>query len=151
MNSKFLFPLIALGTVGFMAVYFIINPSYQKSIQAKYYFEMAEYKEAYSLANEAFSLDVYNRMASTIMAQSKTSLLYIDYIEQAKQYMLEINNIAKKEDISTADRARIKIMSEIVVDSYVKLAPSIITDKELVKNAANHHDEFEKLLDKVTR
>ena len=151
MNSKFLFPLIAFGTVGFMAVYFIINPSYQKSIQAKYYFEMAEYKEAYSLANEAFSLDVYNRMASTIMAQSKTSLLYVDYIEQAKQYMLEINNIAKKEEISTADRARIKIMSEIVVDSYVKLAPSIITDKELVQNAANHHDEFEKLLDKVTR
>ena len=151
MNSKFLFPLIAFGTVGFMAVYFIINPSYQKSIQAKYYFEMADYKEAYSLANEAFSLDVYNRMASTIMAQSKTSLLYVDYIEQAKQYMLEINNIAKKEEISTADRARIKIMSEIVVDSYVKLAPSIITDKELVQNAANHHDEFEKLLDKVTR
>lgn len=151
MNSKFLFPLIAFGTVGFMAVYFIINPSYQKSIQAKYYFEMADYKEAYSLANEAFSLDVYNRMASTIMAQSKTSLLYVDYIEQAKQYMLEINNIAKKEEISTADRARIKIMSEIVVDSYVKLAPSIITDKELVKTAAYHHDEFEKLLDKVIR
>ena len=151
MNGKFLFPLIALGTVGLMLVYFIVNPSYQKSIQAKYYFEISEYKEAYNLASEAFNLDVYNRMASTIMAQSKTSILYVDYINQAKQYMLEINDIAKKEEISTADRARIKIMSEIVVDSYVKLAPSIITDKKLVKNAANHHDEFEKLLDKVTR
>lgn len=151
MQSKFLFPLIALGIVLFMAVYFIINPSYQKSIQAKYYFEIAEYKEAYSLASEAFSLDVYNRMASTIMAQSKTSVLYVEYINQAEEYMLEINKIAKKEKISTADRARIKIMSEIVVDSYVKLAPSVLTNKDLVKNATNHHDEFEKLLDKVTR
>ena len=151
MKSKFLFPLIAFGMVGFMLVYFIINPSYQKSIQAKYYYEMAEYKEAYGLASEAFSMDVYNRMASTIMAQSKTSILYEDYINQAKEYMLEINKIAMKDEISTADRARIKIMSEIVVESYVKLAPSILTNKELVQNATKHHDEFEKLLEKVTR
>ncbi len=151
MQTKILFPAIAIGTLFFMAVYFIVNPSYQKSIQAKYYYETAEYKEAYSLASEAFSMDVYNRMASTIMAQSKTSILYVDYINQAKEYMLEINKIAMKDEISTADRARMKIMSEIVVQSYVKLAPSVLTNKMLVKNAAKHHDEFEKLLEKVTR
>ncbi len=151
MNSKIAFPAIAVFLLLVMGGYFLVNPSYQKSIQAKYYFEMGEYNEAYTLANEAFSLDVYNRMASTIMAQSKTSLKYIKYIDMAKEYMRKINEIAKHESITDADKAKIKIMSEIVIDSYVKLAPSVITDKDLVKDAASHHKNFEQLLEKVNR
>ena len=59
--------------------------------------------------------------------------------------------MAKKESISDADRARIKLMSEIVTDSYFKLAPSIITDSELVEQAKKHHDDFEQLLEKVNK
>jgi len=151
MKSKYLFPLIALGLIFTMGIYFLVNPSYTKSIEAKYYYEMGEYDEAYSLASEAFGMDVYNRMAATIMAQSKTSLKYVKYIKQAKAYLKEINEIATHETISDADKARIKIMSEIVVDSYKKLAPSVITDKALVKEAAKYHSEFEKLLEKVTK
>lgn len=151
MKNRFLFPIIALVLVVTMGIYFLVNPSYEKSIQAKYYYEIGDYKEAYSLANEAFSIDIYNRMASTIMAQSKTSLLYVKYIEQAKEYIGQINEIALHESISDADKARIKLMSEIIVDSYVKLAPSVITDKDLVKSAAKQHDNFEKLLEKVTK
>ena len=150
MKNRYLFPLIAFGLVSFMGIYFLINPSYQKSIEAKYYFEMGEYKEAYSLANEAFSMDVYNRMASTIMAQSKTSLKYLEYINQAKSYLRDINEIAAKESISKADRSRIKMMSEIVTGSYSKLAPSVITDQVLVEEAKKQHDNFESLLEKVT-
>ncbi|MBL1242852.1 MAG: hypothetical protein COA39_000375 [Sulfurimonas sp.] len=151
MKSKYLFPSIALGLVLFMAVYFLLNPSYEKSIEAKYYYEIGEYEEAYSLANEAFSMDVYNRMASTIMAQSKTSLKYVAYIKQAKEYLLQINEIAKHDSISNAERARMKLMSEIILGSYVKLAPSIITDSDLVKEAKKYHDDFELLLEKVTK
>lgn len=151
MKSKYLFPSIALGLVLFMAVYFLLNPSYEKSIEAKYYYAIGEYEEAYSLANEAFSMDVYNRMASTIMAQSKTSLKYVAYIKQAKEYLLEINEIAKHDSISNAERARMKLMSEIMLGSYVKLAPSIITDSDLVKEAKKYHDDFELLLEKVTK
>jgi hypothetical protein len=151
MKTKVLFPAIALGTLLFMGVYFLINPSYQKSIEAKYHYEMGHYKEAYTLANEAFSMDVYNRMASTIMAQSLTSLKYVAYINQAKEYMNEINKIANGDSISSAQRAKIKLMSEVVVDSYTKLAPSVITDSELVKEAATYHANFEKLLEKVTQ
>ena len=133
-----------------MGAYFLLNPSYEKSIEAKYYYEVGEYNRAYTLANEAFSMDVYNRMASTIMAQSKTSLKYVKYIDQAKTFLAEINAMAKKESLSDGDRAKIKMMSEIMVDSFVKLAPSIITDKELVARAAKYHDDFEKLLEKVT-
>jgi len=90
-------------------------------------------------------------MASTIMAQSKTSMKYKKYIKQAKKYMAEINKIAAKDTIGDADRAKIKLMSEIVVDSYKKLAPSVITDKKLVQEAAKYYNDFEKLLAKVNR
>ena len=151
MNSKIAFPAIAISLLLIMGGYFLVNPSYQKSIQAKYHFEMGEYNEAYTLANEAFSLDVYNRMASTVMAQSKTSLRYVKYIDMAKGYMEKINEIAKHEIITDADKAKIRIMSEIVIDSYVKLAPSVNIDTELVSEAASYNKNFEQLLDKVNR
>ena len=151
MKSRYSFPIIAISLVSLMGIYFLVNPSYERSIEAKYYYEIGEYKEAYALAQEAFSMDVYNRMAATIMAQSTTSLKYVSYIEQAKTYLAQINEIASHEVISISDRARIKMMSEIMVDSYIKLAPSIITDKELVADAARYHDDFGKLLEKVTK
>ena len=150
MSTKILFPVIAALLLLSMGTYFVVNPSYRKSIEAKYHFEVGEYKEAYVLANEAFSEDVYNRMASTIMAQSKTSLKYVAYIEDGKKYMKEINEIAKGDSISDASKAKIKIMSMIMVESYPKLAPSIITDKELVTQAAQYFKNFEQLLEKVS-
>ncbi|MBA1433047.1 MAG: hypothetical protein FAF04_05535 [Epsilonproteobacteria bacterium] len=151
MKAKILIPLTALGLILAMVVYFLLNPSYEKSLEAKYYYETGNYEKAYELAQEAFSMDIYNRMASTIMAQSKTSLKYVKYVKQAKEYMQRINEIASKESISDADRAKIKLMSEVMVDSYVKLAPSVITDKALVEEAASYHKSFEKLLEKVNR
>ena len=151
MNVKIAIPAVAVSLLLIMGGYFLVNPSYQKSIQAKYYYGIGEYNEAYTLANEAFSLDVYNRMASTVMAQSKTSLRYVKFIDMAKEYMVKINEIAKHDSITDADKAKMRLMSEIVIDSYVKLAPSVITDTELVKDAASHHKNFEQLLEKVTR
>ena len=151
MKSKLLIPIVALSIILFMGLYFIVNPSYQKSIQAKYYFETGEYKEALVLAKEAFSEDVYNRMASTVVAQSITALKYVSYINQGEKYMLDINKIATHDVISDADKARIRMICEIMIDSYVKLAPSVITDDDLVKTAADYHAKFEKLLEKVAR
>lgn len=151
MNNKLLIPGLAALFLAVMGIYFLMNPSYEKSIQAQYYYEIGDYEEAYKFANEAFSIDVYNRMASTIMAQSKTAMKYKKYIEQAKEYMAEINKIAAQDTISDADRARIKMMSEIMVDSYKKLAPSVITDTKLVREAAAYYEDFGKLLEKVNR
>jgi len=44
-----------------------------------------------------------------------------------------------------------KMMSEIMVDSYTKLAPSIITKSALVLEAQQYHNKFEKLFEKVTQ
>ena len=151
MKTKYTFPLIATTLIAIMAIYFLINPSYEKSLEAKYYYEIGEYKEAYSLAQDAFSMDVYNRMAATIMAQSTIALKYVEYITQAKEYLKQINEMATQESISSADRARIKLMSEIVTEKYPSLAPSIITDTELVKEAKQYHDDFDKLLEKVNK
>jgi tetratricopeptide (TPR) repeat protein len=150
MKAKILFPLIALGLIVVMAIYFLLNPSYEKSLEAKYYYETGQYQKAYELANEAFSMDLYNRMASTIMAQSKTSMKYQKYVNDAKKYLREINEIVAKDNISAADRAKIKMMSEIMVDAYVKLAPSVITDKALVQEAARYYKNFEQILEKVS-
>lgn len=151
MNYKYSIPAIAVALLLAMGLYFLLNPSYEKSLKAKYYFEIGEYSESLELSREAFSMDVYNRMASTIMAQSITSLKYVSYINDGKKYMSEINEIATHEDILDADKAKIRLICNIMVDSYIKLAPSVITDKDLVDNAANYYHGFEKLLEKVNK
>lgn len=149
MNYKYFFPFLAFAFLFAMALYFFLNPSYEKSIRAKYYYEMGQYDEALKLSREAFAQNVYNRMASTVMAQSLTSLKYVDYINDAKRYKLELDSIAQKEEITGADKAKIRLICEIMMSSYKKLAPSIVTEKQLVKDAAKYHSEFEKLFEKV--
>ncbi|MCD6432938.1 MAG: hypothetical protein J7L21_02760 [Sulfurimonas sp.] len=151
MKTKILIPAIAIFLLLIMGGYFLINPSYEKSVKAKYYYEIGKYKEAYSLAKEAFSLDIYNRMATTIMAQSQTSLKYEAYISDAKKYMKDINEIAVHEVVSDADKTKIRLICEIMNSLYIKLAPSVITDEGLVQETSKYHDGFEKLLEKVNR
>jgi len=149
MNAKIMIAIFAMVMLSVMSLYFYTHPSYQKSVQAKYYYEVGDYKEAYFLAKEAFGLDLYNRMAATIMAQSTNSLRYVQYIDEGKKYIKDIGEIATHEKILDADKAKIRLMCEIMLDSYVKLAPSVITDKELVREAAKYYSKFEKLLEKV--
>ncbi|PHQ64703.1 MAG: hypothetical protein COB99_08185 [Sulfurimonas sp.] len=151
MKSRILIPSVAFSILVFMGGYFLVNPSYEKSLKAKYYYETGDYKEALTLAKEAFSIDVYNRMASTIMAQSITSLKYVSYINDAKKYMYDINKIATHDVISDADKAKIRTICNIMMSSYIKLAPSVVTDTDLVEDAARYHDSFEKLLEKVNK
>ena len=143
-------PLFALFLVVMMSLYIVFNPSYQKSIEAKYYYETGDYKEALVLANEAFNLDIYNRMASTIKAQTLIALKYASYNNDAKSYMNELNALANHTILSDADKAKIKIICEIMIGRYKKLSSSVITDEALVKQSATYYKNFEKLLEKVT-
>ncbi len=55
MNSKLMIPIVALSLILLMGLYFLVNPSYEKSMRAKYYFETGDYKQALVLSKEAFS------------------------------------------------------------------------------------------------
>jgi len=151
MGSILIITITSLSLVLLMCVFFLVNPSYEKSIRAKYYFEVGEYQEALVLAKESFAIDVYNRMAATVMAQTITSLKYVEYINMGEKYIKEIDEIATHEFISDADKAKIRIICEIMIGSYIKLAPSVITDKELIKQSEHYYQKFEKLLEKVNK
>ncbi len=147
-----------LGVVGVAVVflvimggYFLLNPSYEKSLKAKYYYQMGDYEYALTLAEEAFNLNLYNRMAATIMAQSKASLKFVSYNDDAKKYMQEINTIASQEFITDGDKAKIRTMATIVVSSYKKLAPSTVIADDLKDEALEHYNDFEDLLEKVDK
>lgn len=146
--------IVSFGFVAVMLLYFLINPSYQKSIEARVYFSMGDYDEAYLLAAEAFRENEYNRMASTIMAQSKTALIFVNYINDAKKYMRDISTIAhdeKSKGISEEERAKMKMISEIMMEQYIKIAPSVITDDALVDEARHYYDEFKELHENLTK
>lgn len=65
--------------------------------------------------------------------------------------MLIIDEIATHENISDADRAKIRMISNVMISAYVKLAPSVVTDEALIKESAQFYSKFEKLLEKVNK
>lgn len=148
--------LVSFGMVVLMLAYFMFNPSYERSLQAKYYYTTGEYKLAHRLAKEAFELDAYNRMAATIMTQSQMAMKFVGYIEQSKIYHKQISAMADAESISSADKAKMKLMCEIMIDSYEKIAliyrdgRAVVLDKELVDEARTYHRQFVELYEKIT-
>ncbi len=151
MKAKSFF-LVAFVLLLTMIVYFVTNPSYERSLEAKYYYETGNFQEAYKLSKEAFELDPYNKMAATIMTQSQYSLKYVNYIEEAKRYIKEISQIVDKDGtIDEKDRAKIRTIAKIMIDSYKKLAPSVVVDRSLIEEAEAYHEKFKKLLEKAHR
>ena len=146
-------PLVFLAV---MVLYFAFNPSYERSLQAKFYYAIGEYDTAYNYAKEAFDADPYNRMATTVMTHSQTALTFVGYIEQAKKYSAEIAQIADAETITDADKAKMKLMCEVMMESFVKISPikrdgrSIVLDKALLDEAKYYHQQFVELHEKLT-
>ena len=149
---RFNFWIIAItATVLFTAGYFLFNPSYERSLEAKFYYVVGDYHQSYRLASEAFELNAYNRMASTIMTQSQTAMKFVDYIKEAKSYMAKISKTAQSEGVSDAERARIKMMCEIMIESYEKISATVVTDKALVEEATMYRDKFKKLHHEIAK
>lgn len=148
--------LISFATIVLMVMYFMFNPSYERSIQAKYYYATGEYKTAHRLATEAFELDSYNRMAATIMTQSQMAMKFVDYIEQSKAYQKQISAIANAKHISRSDKAKMKLICEIMMESYDKISliyrdgRAVVLDEALVEEARKYHQQFADLYEKIT-
>ncbi|NPA66079.1 MAG: hypothetical protein GXO11_04265 [Epsilonproteobacteria bacterium] len=149
MNLKTLF-LTAITLLLGMIIYFLVDPSYERSLEAKYYYETSNYQEAYKLSKEAFELNPYNKMAATIMTQSQYALKYVHYINDAKKYIQQIEQIIHDE-VTPQDRAKIRIISEIMIDRYKKLTPSVVIDQDLIKKAKEYYEKFQNIHKKARR
>ncbi|BDY12707.1 hypothetical protein [Hydrogenimonas cancrithermarum] len=144
-SSRMVYALLALLLLAGMAIFAWTNPSYEKAFEAKWHYLMGEYDEAYTLAKEAYELDRYNRMAFTVMTQTEVAKRFIDYIREGEAYLRQIETIADHPPISDADRMRIKLMCEVMMERYEKLAPTKLTEKELVERARDMYEKFQNL------
>jgi len=138
----FLFFLLIMGAI---ALYFYTNESYKKSIEAKYFYMKEDYKKAYLLSREAFGDDPYNKMAFSVMTQSKIAFKFQDYINDGKKYLLDIKSISEKKSISKADKVRIKMMCETMMQKYQNISPTVLTNKKLFKEATKIYKQFKQI------
>jgi tetratricopeptide (TPR) repeat protein len=139
-----------LVIVALMALFFFgFSESYKLSLEAKMKYILGEYDEARVIAKEAFDLDPYNRMAISILSQSKISAQMADYVKDSKKYLDKIEKITKKSDFSYQDKIKIKMMCEVMIGRYSKLNPTVMTDKALYKSCTKNYQNFKKIYEEL--
>jgi len=149
MQSRVVYTILALSLLAAMAVFALTNPSYEKAFEARWYYFMGNYDEAYKVAKEAYELDPYNRMAFTVMTQTEVAKRYLDYIREGERYLELIEDTANHPPIGEADKVRIKMMCEIMIGRYERLSPTKLTDKELVERAEEIYGKFKSLYESL--
>ena len=137
-----LFTLLLLVLMG---AYFAFNPSYQKSLEAKFHYSMGDYEKAFMLSSEAYDMEPYNRMARSVMVHSQYALRYVNYNKEAQKYLHVIGSYANQVKISTSEQMRIKMMCDIMIERHEKMQPTILIDKALVEEAKENYEKFIKL------
>jgi len=146
---KITFLIVTLLIFGMVISFFLFSDSYKLSFEARMKYFMGDYKTARELAQKAFELDPYNKMAFSILAQSKISAKMVDYIEDANRYLKKIEELTKKSDFSHRDRIKIKMICEVMMARYDKLSPTVMTDKELYKIATRKYRQFRKIYEEL--
>ena len=149
MLSKVVLVISAIIFLLLIGFYFITNSSYQDSFEARFYYFIGNYEKAYDFAKKAYDKDSYNKMAFTVLSQSKTAMEYVDYIKTGNKYFDKIDKISSKKEYSDADKVRIKLMCEIMMGNYKKLVPTKLTDKELISDAKKMNDKFKQLYEEL--
>ena len=132
-----------------IAMFFALNSSYQDSFEARFYYAIDDFEKAEELATRAYEKDPYNKMAFTVLMQSKISKKYTSYIDEGRQYLRKITDISSKDSIDDADKARIKLICEVMIDSYKSLASSKLTSQELKDEAYEMMNRFERLYNEL--
>jgi len=132
-------------TIFAIFLYYFLNDSYRYSLESKAYYEMGEYEKAYKLANKAYKLDRYNRMAFTIVTQSKIAMVWKKFIKDSREYFVQINSISNKETITKADKVKIKMMLEIIIGEYKNLPHSKLLNEDLEIDATKIYKKAKEL------
>ena len=112
---------------------------------------MGNYQASYKLAQEAYTIDHYNRMAFTILTQSKNNIKYQKYIKEAVGYYKKIDKLTNKKLLLKDDRIRIVMMCKVVIDDYDSIIryKTDFTDVALIKKATSLRNKFQIILDSL--
>ena len=148
MIKLFIF-IVFLFFIALMIYFFIFSDSYQKSMKARVKYQLGNYKEAYSLAQEAYELDKYNKMAFSILTQSKIAFKMLNYIDDAKNYLKDIDKIVQQKTIAKSDKMKIKVICDVMVERYKRLNPTPLTNKELYDECTSYYKKFKRLQDEL--
>lgn len=125
-------------------LFFATNSSYQLSFKARFYYEIGEYERARELSSEAVRLDIYNKMAQTILNQSQISIKISDYIKDGESYLERIEQMGRN-GVSNADRERIRLMCEVMIDGFLQLPNSPLVKDNLKERAKTIREDFVRL------
>ena len=150
MVKKILLGLVIV-VLGMILFFFGFSDSYKYSLEAKLKYTMGDYKEAIKLARKAYELDPYNKMSFSILTQSKISIKFLDYIEDSKKYLKQIDEISKQKNLTNSELIKIKMICEVMLGRYKKLSPTVLTPKELVKKSKKYYNEFKKIYEHLDR
>jgi tetratricopeptide (TPR) repeat protein len=145
MLSKIYLVIFALLVLGGSAFYFASNSSYKNSFQARVYYFLGNYDKALEYAQIAYNADIYNKMAFTVLTQSKIAQSYEKYIEQGNEYLKKIDVISEKKVYTEADKIRIKMMCEVMMESFKELVPTALTNEQLQENSLKVYTQFKQL------
>ena len=135
---------IAMFIIALFGLFFYSDNSYKLALEAKFYYESKEYEKALNLSQKALDIDIYNKMANTILNQSKAAIKFSSYIKNGKEYLERIKKMSQS-SVSKADSERIKMMCDVVIEDFDDLKNSALLDSELKNEALNTKEIFVKL------
>lgn len=137
-----------LGIVIVLICWFFLSTdsSYQLAFKAKFYYQMQDFKKAYDFSQKAYELDRYNRLAMTLLRQSKDALRISEYLGLGDEYMAKIRAMAST-FVSGADRERIRLMCEIMIDDFSRLKD--VKGTNLYERATQMMSDFKRLKDEL--
>ncbi|OJJ29158.1 hypothetical protein [Campylobacter concisus] len=135
---------IAIFLIVLFGLFFYSDSSYKLTLEAKFLYENKEYEKALNLSQKALDIDIYNKMANTILNQSKAAIKFSLYIKNGKEYLERIKKMSQS-SVSKADSERIKMMYDVMIEDFDDLKNSALLDSELKNEALNTKEIFVKL------
>ena len=135
---------IAIFIIALFGLFFYSDNSYKLALEAKFLYENKEYEKALNLSQKALDIDIYNKMANTVLNQSKAAIKFNSYIKNGKEYLERIKKMSQN-GVSKADNERIKMMCDVMIEDFESLRNSALLDDELKSEALNMKEAFAKL------
>ena len=83
-------------------------------------------------------------MAATTLNQSKAAIKFSSYIKNGKEYVERIKKMSQS-GVSKADRERIKMMCDVMIEDFESLRNSALLDNALKDEALSTKEVFVKL------